>query len=259
MRLAGINLHPVKSTAIRPVQEAYVERSGLRGDRAWMLVDDDGEAVTARELPALFGIHAEPAGGGLRLAAAGHDPLEVATPTRADTEATMFGRPMRPARSAPEADEWLAAVTGRRLHLVHCGPEGERPLSGRYPQGSARFQDSSPVSIATTTSLGKLNEWSPEPLPIQRFRANLVVEGAATPFEEDGWTSVRIGAAVFAGVAPIDRCVMTTIDPVTQRGGVEPTRTLAKHRRWDGKVWFALHLVPTVEGVVAVGDEVVVD
>lgn len=258
MRLAGINLHPVKSTAIRPVREAYVERSGLRGDRAWMLVDDDGEAVTARELPALFGIRAEPTGGGLSLEADGHDPLEVATPTLADTEATMFGRPLRPARSAPEADAWLAEVTGHPLHLVHCGPEGQRPLSERYPEGTARFQDSSPVSIVTTTSLAQVNEWLPEPLPLQRFRANLVVEGAAMPFEEDGWTSVRIGDAVFAGAGPIDRCVMTTIDPVTQAGGKEPIRTLARHRRWDGKVWFALHLVPTVEGAIAVGDEVVV-
>ncbi|MDH2412713.1 MOSC N-terminal beta barrel domain-containing protein [Nocardioides sp. CER19] len=256
MRLAGINLHPVKSTAIRPVERAYVERTGLRGDRAWMLVYDDGEAVTARELPSLFGIRADLTEGGLRLEADGHDPLEVTTPTRADAEATMFGRPRRPARSASEADAWIADVTGRRLRLVHCGPEGLRPLSERYPDGSARYQDSSPVSIASMTSVTRLNEWMSEPLPVQRFRANLVVEGAAAPFEEDGWTSVRIGDAVFTGVDPIDRCVMTTIDPVTHRKGKDPIRTLARHRRWDGKVWFALHLVPTVEGEVAVGDAV---
>lgn len=259
MRLAGINLHPVKSTAIRPVDRAYVERCGLRGDRAWMLVDDDGEAVTARELPALFGIRAEPIATGLRLEAAGHEPLEVVTPTRVDAEATMFGRPKRPARSAREADEWLAAVTRRTLHLVHCGPEGRRPLSERYPVGTARFQDSSPVSIATTTSLARLNDWLPESLPVERFRANLVVEGAAEPFEEDRWTRVRIGAAVFTGVAPIDRCVMTTIDPATYEGGNEPIRTLARHRRWDGRVWFALHLVPTVEGEIAIGDEIALE
>lgn len=259
MRLSAINLHPVKSTAIRPVERAYVERSGLRGDRTWMLVDDRGEAVTARELPALFGIRADVTADGLHLEADGHDPLEVTTPERPDTEVTTFGRPRLPARSAPEADAWLKGVTGHALHLVHCGAEGERPLSRRYPEGHARFQDSSPVSIVTTASLDRLNEWLPEPLPIQRFRANLVVEGAAAAFEEDRWTSVRIGGAVFTGVSPIDRCVMTTIDPATLATGKEPIRTLSQHRRWDGKVWFALHLVPTVEGEVAVGDVVQVE
>jgi len=53
--------------------------------------------------------------------------------------------------------------------------------------------------------------------------------------------------------------VMTTIDPVTLVRGKEPIRTLAKHRRWDGKTWFGVLLVPVLDGgrgVVRVGDPV---
>ena len=60
----------------------------------------------------------------------------------------------------------------------------------------------------------------------------------------------------------VDRCVMTTVDPVSLTRGHEPIRTLARHRKWDGATWFAMQLVPdvgTVRGVVAVGDEVVVE
>jgi uncharacterized protein YcbX len=50
-----------------------------------------------------------------------------------------------------------------------------------------------------------------------------------------------------------DRCVMTTIDPVTLAHGTEPIRTLAKHRRWHGKTWFGAWLVPQEPGLVTVG------
>lgn len=53
-----------------------------------------------------------------------------------------------------------------------------------------------------------------------------------------------------------DRCVMTTIDPITLVGGKEPIRTLARHRRWDHKTWFGIRLVPLDIGTISIGDEV---
>ena len=270
MRLAGINLHPVKSTAIRPVSQAHVSFTGLAGDREWMIVDDRGHAVTAREFPETFrvvadsratGVALERPGADLRLSAAGHDPIEVSVPESGRVDSVMFDRPPRPARPAPEADAWLRSVLGRDdLHLVWCGPEGVRPLSDRYhaPGACAAYQDSSPVSVATTASVERLNAWTAGPLPVTRFRANLLVDGVGTAFEEDGWQRLRVGGAVFRGAGPIDRCNMTLVDPVTLAKGKDPILTLAKHRKWDGAVWFAAHLVVEQEGDIRIGDEVLV-
>ena len=93
------------------------------------------------------------------------------------------------------------------------------------------------------------------PLDILRFRPNVVVDGES-PFVEDDWTSVRIGDVEFRTTVRCDRCVMTTIDPVTLAGGKEPIRTLARHRRWDGKTWFGIRLAPHSTGVISVGDQV---
>ena len=82
------------------------------------------------------------------------------------------------------------------------------------------------------------------------------MSGSRSP--EDGWTSLRIRGAGFRMAAPIDRCVMTLVDPVTLAKGAEPIRTLAVHRKWDGKTWFAVHLLIDQQGWIAVGDEVVV-
>ena len=96
-----------------------------------------------------------------------------------------------------------------------------------------------------------------------RFRPNVIIDGEADePFAEDGWPSVRLGAVRFRVSGVCDRCVMTTIDPVSLVRGKEPIRTLAKHRRWDGKTWFGVWLVPDLAGsradaVIAVGDDVV--
>ena len=70
---------------------------------------------------------------------------------------------------------------------------------------------------------------------------------------------MQVGAVTFRVVKPVDRCVLTTIDPTTLERGPEPIRTLARHRKWDGATWFAVQLVPEVRGVVGVGDEVTPD
>lgn len=270
VRLAGIGLHPVKSTAIRPVETAYVGPTGLVGDREWMVVDGAGVLVTARELPELFRVVADtPATGGpadvpLRLSATGAGVLDVVEPTDDPLEVTIHGRgpyPARPAGSAPDA--WLAEVTGRDdLRLVWCSTPESRVLKESLagPGDRAAFQDNSPVSLASTTSMGRLNEWTgaEEPLPVGRFRANLVVDGVTEPFAEDGWSTLRVGDARLRVAAPIDRCVMTTIDPATLEKGTDPIRTLATHRRWEGKTWFAVHLMIEQQGRISVGDEVTV-
>jgi hypothetical protein len=89
-----------------------------------------------------------------------------------------------------------------------------------------------------------------------RFRPNLVVSGGPA-WAEDDWRRVRIGDAVFRMAKRCARCVFTTVDPDTAQRGKEPLRTLARHRRWDGKTWFGVNLIPDNPDVtVRVGDPV---
>lgn len=73
MRLDSIRIHPVKSTAIRRVDAAHVGAPGLVGDREWMVVDASGEMLSARTVPQLFRVVAEPTADGVRLSAPGVD------------------------------------------------------------------------------------------------------------------------------------------------------------------------------------------
>ncbi len=273
-RLTGIAVHPVKSTAVRPVRHAEVEPWGLRDDRRWMVVDAAGEALTAREEPRLLTVRADTAttdpAVSARLRLRAEDAGEVLVPEAVGEPfpVTVHGRGLSAVAAADEASGWLRAHLRRDdVTLVHVATP--RPLNPDLsrPGEATAFADGYPVTLASEASLRRLDTWVAEtgqqrgepprgPLPMARFRPNLVVDGDLEPFEEDEWATVQVGAVAFRVVKPVDRCVMTTIDPATTQRGPEPIRTLARHRRWDGATWFAVQLVPQVRGPLRVGDEV---
>lgn len=274
IRLAGLALHPVKSTATRPVRHAEVEPWGLAGDRRWMVVGPDAECLTAREDRTLLSIVADTPDTdptlrhGLRLSAPGTEPVDVHTPDTDAVPVTVHGRGLTGRPASGQATAWVRDVLGRDdVTLVAVAdPRALNPRLTR-PGDATAFADGYPVTLASAASLRRLDDWVTEtalergeepqaPLAMARFRPNLVVDGDLEPFEEDRWTTVEVGPVTFRVVKPVDRCVMTTVDPATRERGAEPLRTLARRRKWDGATWFAVQLVPDARGTVRHGDEV---
>lgn len=278
MHLSALNVHPVKSTAIRPLDHAEVTRAGLRGDREWMVVTDDGVLLTAREWPRLFSIVADTPDTDpdvrtrLLLRSQGLDPLTLETPTGEPVPVQLHRHHLKAVPAGSQADRWIQQALGRDdVRLVWCHDPAARGLNPKYsrPGDHTAFADGYPVTLASTTSLVQLNQWIaqeasdrgepvPDPLPIQRFRPNLVIDGIPEPFAEDRWHRLRIGEVELRVAKSVDRCVMTTIDIEALTKAKEPIRTLARHRRWDGKTWFARHLIPDTEGTIRLGDPVTV-
>lgn len=265
MRLEAIHRYPVKSFRGEAVAEAVVEPWGLAGDRRWMVVDEDDRFVTAREVPGMLlvtpRIHDD---GSLTLSAPGASELHVPLPTGNAAEVTVW-RSRVTAHVAIGAADWLTAVLGRPVRLVHLAhPRQRRPNPDfAHEHDSVSFADGYPVLLATTSSLAQLNDWIAEgprahewPLPMVRFRPNLVVDGRR-PFAEDGWRRIRVGSAEFRVVKGCDRCVVTTTDAETAARGKEPIATLARYRRFDGTTWFGMNLVPDTPGaIIRAGDPV---
>ncbi|MEU2662044.1 MOSC N-terminal beta barrel domain-containing protein [Micromonospora sp. NPDC007220] len=271
MRLSAIHTYPVKGCRRLDHDVAGVEPWGLAGDRRWMIVDADGVGVTQRETTRLVGLHATPHDGGLLLRAEGHDDLAVPEPVGGEPVAVRTFRnrklPVPALPAGPAADAWIGALLGRAVRLVWLArptrhiPPGDR----EHDTGEqVSFADAYPLLLATAASLDALNGWlaeaGEEPVPMARFRPNLVVEGAPA-WAEDDWVGrrLRIGAARFRAAGPCDRCVVTTTDQETGVRGKEPLRTLARHRKVRQKLLFGLHLVPAAPGSVALGDELVVE
>jgi len=273
VQLLSLHVHPVKSTAIRTVQRAAVLPTGLAGDRRWMVVDDTGTMVSARTDPRLFLITARtPELDGIEpdlvLSADGYGQTAVSAPQGEAHPYAIHSSTGHGIAAGPEADRWIGAVLGRHdVHLVWCPDPARRAVDQRYalPGDATAFADGYPVLLATAASMSQLNTWITElaaergeasaPLPIARFRPNLVVDGEF-PFGEDSWQVVEIGGVRFRAARRSSRCVMTTVAPDTLVRGPEPIRTLARHRRFDGKTWFGMNLIPEVAGTLTVGDQV---
>ncbi|PZS24403.1 MAG: MOSC domain-containing protein [Pseudonocardiales bacterium] len=266
LTVTGINRYPVKSCRGHGLTHAVAEPWGLAGDRRWMIVDDEGRVVTAREYPKLVLVTPEFDTGRLLVQAPDADPLLVGTPDGSVvTDVQVFASELAAAPASEEAHAWFSTVVGKPVRLVYLTDPAQRRPNPAYSRERDRvsFADGYPMLLATEESLAALNDLiavgpRPEegPVSMTRFRPNLVVAGAPA-WAEDGWRVLRIGTANFRVAKACDRCVLTTIDPDTASRGKEPLTTLARHRRWDGKSWFAVNLIPDSPGAILhVGDQI---
>ncbi|MEU5240997.1 MOSC domain-containing protein [Streptomyces lydicus] len=263
--LRSIHLYPVKSIAGSGPGEAVVEPWGLAGDRRWLLVDAENRQITQRPQPTLALARAEGLpGGGLRLTAPGMAPLTVEVPGAVETVPVEVWKDQVEAVPAVEAAaEWFSGYLGVECRLMYLdAPEKRRPIAPEYsePGETVSFADGFPLLLTTTSSLDALNSLIAQgdhadegPLPMNRFRPNVVVDGTA-PWAEDEWRRVRIGEVVFQVAKPSARCVVTTTDQHTAERGKEPLRTLARHRRFGDRLVFGQNLIPRGAGTIRIGD-----
>jgi uncharacterized protein len=266
--VADLYRYPVKSCRGQQLREVPVEPWGLAGDRRWMVTDLSGEVVTARERRTMLLVTPHLRDGALLLTRPGRPDLTVPVPSGDDLiPVTVGDSKLLAAPASASADAWFSEVIGEPARLVYLDDPTRRPANPAYsrPDDRVSFADGYPLLLTAESSLGDLNDAiraGPRafegPLAMRRFRPSVVVAGTA-PWAEDAWRLLRIGDAVFRAVKGCDRCVMTTVDPDTAVSGQEPIATLARFRRWDGKVWFGVNLIPDSpqRGVaIRVGDPV---
>ncbi len=227
LTLTELRRYPVKSCRGQELETAVVEPWGLAGDRRWMLVDEAGETVTVREHRELLLIHPR-----LRPTAASRsapptsDDLVVHRPAGGGRllDVTVFGRaPFGASPAGPEADAWFSKALGEPVRLVFADDPNRRQADPAYagPGVPMHFGDGYPLLLTTEASLAALNELiaagekaDEGPLPMVRFRPNLVV-GGGLPWAEDGWLRLRVGEAEFRVVKGCDRCAIPTTDEET--------------------------------------------
>jgi uncharacterized protein YcbX len=266
MHVAALHTYPVKGCQRVDQASAYVLPWGLLGDRRWLIVDEDGVAVTQRENVALTRVFPRTVDGGLRLRAAGREELSVEEPVVGERVAvSVFSFTGTATGAGAAADAWLSEVLSQKVRLVWQDDTGQRGVPPKYAQSgdSVVFQDEFPVTLANLASLDALNDLIAEsgslegPLPMTRFRPNIELAGA-TAWLEDSWNGgrVRIGEVEFRVPKGCGRCVVTTTDQDTGERGHEPLRALGVHRNVNQKLLFATNLIPEGMGTIRVGDPV---
>ncbi len=266
--VSEINIYPVKGLGGISLDACEMTTRGFKNDRRFMIVDREDEFVSQREMPKMATIWMDMldmVDGELEFATADCDPIRVpATPAPRPTRTVrVWSSHVEAQAVSAEADAWLSDYLGADLRLVYMPETSMRQCNATYAKNSeiVSFADGFPVLITNEASLADLNAriaanggGSGGKVPMNRFRANIVIKGASA-WEEDQWGELAIGDAVFRNVKPCGRCQVTTTDQATgEVRGSEPLRTLSGFRDSAHGVLFGVNLVPVTLGRVGVGD-----
>lgn len=261
LRISQLNIYPVKSLGGISVGTARITDRGFEHDRRWLLIDPNGVQITQREVPAMALLQPAITQTGLTVthrptAQTLEIPFEPATNDLVnvqcwdDTVTAQF--------VSREADTWFGDLLKVSCRLVYMPETTKRQTDLKYTEAGhfTSFADGYPFLLIGEASLRELNSRLDQPLPMNRFRPNIVFAGGS-PFEEDKLHDFTIGAIRFSGVKLCARCVMTTIDQSTAEKGKEPLRTLARYRAKNNKILFGQNLIHHGLGQIAVGDELI--
>jgi uncharacterized protein YcbX len=224
------------------VAEARLTARGLEHDRRFMLVDAERNFLTQRQLPQMARLVPRIEGETLRI---GWEAEHIELPLTPREGSVLRVRVWRDEVDALDlgaaSSAFFSAALGQPVRLVYLPDASERQVDLGYaqPGDQVSFADGFPYLLANEASLVDLNSQLVRPVPMSRFRPNLVVAGADA-YAEDGWNEIRIGDARFEIKKPCTRCAIVTTDQETgRRDGKEPLQTLARTRSWQGKPVFA--------------------
>lgn len=259
MRISALTIYPVK--ALRPLSltASPVDQCGLQHDRRWAILRPGGRVLTQRDLPAMATIDAYPDGAALRLEAA-HRGGVTAFPNGPSLTLEVWRTQVAARAANPEASAWLTQTLGATCTLAYLENPAARPVTPDLarPGDVVSLADGFPLLITTTASLANLNRRLDAPVPMDRFRPNLVLD-TAIPWQEDTWSHIDAGPIRLRLASPCARCKVVTLDQQTgaPTPGQDPLRTLATFRRSpSGQITFGLNAIPETFGTLALGTPV---
>lgn len=241
--LKSIRIYPIKGCHSIEVAQARMEARGFQHDRRWMLTNADGTSYFDQsQHPRLATVVPQLHKDGLLLQAPGMSPLRVPfQPEQAISVAVRISRSV--CETIPvgsEADEWFQDFLRIPCRLVFMPDTTRRAVNPDHAihDDIVSFASGYPYHLISEASVALVNDLLDTPVPLDRFRPNLVISGASA-FAEDTWQTIQINQQVFHLVKPADRCAITTVDQRTgERAGTEPLRTLARFRTLHQKVLF---------------------
>ena len=276
MFVTGLATYPVKSCAGVALSAARVTPRGIELDRDFMLIDDDDDFVSQRKVPQLALVRPSIGEHTITLSAPGMEPVELPREIELDERrtrhATVHGRPVAGQLLDDELSEWFTTFLppyrhNRRFRLIHVRADAPGLVKDRYRRHDASnqvgFADGNAMLLASERSLAQLNSHLDEPVPMNRFRANIVVDGDdLAAYDEDHWTEVRIGPLAAHVVKGCDRCSIPDTDQQTAAVGkavrvaLRTRRGVNAHDASNKGVFFAQNLnhVYVPGTVVRLGD-----
>jgi hypothetical protein len=247
--VAEVWRHPVKSLRGEQLSDAFIDQTGMAGDRAYGIVDRATERVlSAKTVPMLLD-------GAARLDGAD---AEIELPdgrtvhsTDDDVDALLSGWLGRDVRLE-------TADPGRpRSFEMAVDPEDDESPVVEFPCPPQTFLDAGAAHLLTTAALrAAATHYPGGGWDVRRFRPTFLVDVDGDEFVEDEWIgrTVRVGEAELNVFAPTVRCIMTTLPQSGLPRDLDIVKTVNRAHQSNLGVYAAVR----TPGRIAVGDAVTV-
>jgi uncharacterized protein YcbX len=259
LEVSELFIYPIKSLGGISVGSGKITDRGFHFDRRWMLVDSNNCFLSQREFPQMALLQAHLSNDGLVVQHKIKKDEAVSIPMsgeiRQPVTVQVWSDKCRAELVNPRIDQWFSEMLSVQCKLVYMPDSSKRRVDSRYASNKeiTSLSDGYPFLIIGQSSLDDLNARLPDPLPMNRFRPNIVFTGGE-PFHEDRMKHFSINSIQFYGVKLCARCVITTINQDTASKSREPLKTLSSYREKNNRIYFGQNLLHSGEGEIHVGD-----
>ena len=260
LSISRLYVYPIKSLGGIELSSAQLTDRGIEHDRRWMLVGDDNRFLTQREFPRMALLRTAIHANELIVSEKGNETERIHLnlyPTGSELVSVQIWDDVCEAiEMSKEINEWFSHKLNMHCKLVYMPDESKRRVDVGYVLNKeiTGFSDAYPLLMIGQASLDELNSRLEIPVPMNRFRPNIVFTGG-DPYEEDTMQHFQIKGIDMYAVKPCARCAITTTDQETAATSKEPLKTLASYRTGNNKVYFGQNILYKQQGTITVGDE----
>ena len=261
--VSDLLVYPIKSSHGVQVQKAEIGHLGLQYDRHWAIFDQKGRAITARTHPVLLDVQSVIEKEGITLVHDGHVVGTLPWPSQTESSEHLHVHSYQAygCQVDEHLDQWFSDLLGMSCRVLAVNNKQKRPVMAKHggqDGDQVGFNDQAPILLISEASLDDLNKRMTESMDMNRFRPNIVINGCPA-YDEDQWEVIQIGEVQLRIIQQCERCVFTTIDPLSKEkhSAGEPLTTLAKYRIGPrGGLVFGVHAVPLEHGTIHTGNQV---
>ena len=263
--VSGIIRYPIKSCKGSYLNECEVLDKGLKHDRHWALFDESGQVITGRRHPNMLDIGTKVGQESVVVFCKDHKVLEfpIISEHTQRLDKKLFSYDVQGVKVSQEVDNWFSEYLNTSCTFLNTSKDINRPVLGKHGgqlNDIVSFADQAPLLMISEASLEHLNNKLDRPISMANFRPNIVISGCEG-HDEDAWKNIKIGECKFEITQRCERCIFTTIDPLTKKKSPnkEPLKTLATYRKNENRgVDFGVRMVPRKLGMIKLGDRVFV-
>lgn len=261
MELAALFQYPLKSGRPVALTSALMTARGIQDDRRWMLVDEQGKFITARLHPKLLALEIRPHQAGWQLVLPSGESVSLLQSSDQLESVRIWNDQLELPVVNSQVDEPLSDFLGIRCRMVCLPDQIKRQIDQNYARNEDQVSlaDGFPVLMTRQASLEALNQQLIRPVPMARFRSNLIIDDDLAAFEEAHWSKIQVGSIIFRVVKPCSRCVMVNTDPqkLKRDEDINVLQSLKSlHVNEKGQACFGMNLIPENRGHIHVNDVV---